>query len=163
MNSTELSQLSRSELKSIAQDKGIKVTGDRRSKAAYILAIETFQSEPTVIETLPAIPDPFEGATEVYQPIDLMEAAKMASTAPIAESIVQPTPLAIPPTTQHRQASIVMLAPLILLSVAVIAIRISISVLIPTIAAVGRLLVAVWRSIPRKIDTNSIPINYFPA
>ena len=49
--------------------------------------------------------------------------------------IVQPTPLAIPPTTQHRQASIVMLAPLILLTVAVIAIRIGIGALIPLIAA----------------------------
>ncbi|WP_373546104.1 hypothetical protein [Chamaesiphon sp.] len=35
--------------------------------------------------------------------------------------------------------------------------------LIPLIAAVGRVSVAVWRSIPRTIDTNSIPIGYFPA
>jgi hypothetical protein len=171
MNATELATLTIKELKSIAQDKGIEVTGDKRLKATYINAIsqglgsanETFQSEPAVIEiieTLPAIPDPFEDATEVYQQIDLMEAAKMAVSAPIAESIVQPTPLAIPPTPQYRGASIVMLAPLILLTVAVILIKIGIGVLIPLIGSLMRFMGSIWQSFTHTDrSTESIPID----
>jgi hypothetical protein len=157
MTSTELSQLTIKELKAIALENDIEVIGDKRLKATYILsiaqahplmAIETFQSEQTVIEIIemPAIPDPFESQFELAVDLPLMEATEMASTAPIAESIVQPTPLAIPPTTHHRGAAIVMLTPLILLTVAVITIGTSISALIPLIAAVWRLLVAVWGS-----------------
>jgi hypothetical protein len=173
MNATELATLSMSELKFFCSANSIEVTGDKRSKSTYILAIETFQSEQTVIETLPAIPDPFEpesidlplaeAAAEMAErsttPLDLyVDSAVTASTSPIAESIVQqPTP------KPQRQASIVALIPLILLSITVIAIRIGIGALLPLIAAVGQVSVSIWRSIPRTIDPNSIPLNYFPA
>jgi hypothetical protein len=49
------------------------------------------------------------------------------------------------PTPKHGSA-IVILAPLILLSVAIISVRIGIGALISLIAAVGRSLVAVWGS-----------------
>jgi hypothetical protein len=148
MNATELTTLSMSELKAICVSQSIEVVGDKRSKATYINAIETFQSQQTVIEIIemPAIPDPFENQLELAVDLPLMEATEMASTAPIAESIVQPTPLAISPTTHHRVAAIIIIAPLILLSLAIISVRIGIGALIPLIAAVGRSLVAVRRS-----------------
>jgi hypothetical protein len=151
MTSTELSQLTIKELKAIALENDIEVIGDKRLKATYILsiaqahplmAIETFQSQQTVIEiieTLPAIPDPFENQLEL---------------AIETESIDLP-PV---PTAQHHGASVVVLIPLILLSLAVISIRIGIGALIPLIAAVGRLLVSIGRSITgTDRGTDSIP------
>jgi hypothetical protein len=149
------------ELKSFCTANSIEVVGDKRAKSTYILAIETFQSEQTVIEIIemPAIPDPFESQFELAietEPVDL---------PPV-------------PTTQHHGAAnakratsaVVMLTPLILLSVALIAIRIGIGALIPLIAAVGRLLVSIGRSITgTDRGTDSIPIlrdfanDYFPA
>lgn len=163
MNATELATLSMSELKTFCTSNAIEVVGDKRLKATYINAIESFQSEQTVIEI------------EVDQSIDLplTEAAVMAerSTTPLdlylesdgSSSTPLPTDLPPVPTNQHRGAAIVMLAPLILLSVAVITIDTSINALILIIAAVGRLSVAVWRFIPLTIAPNSIPIDYFPA
>jgi hypothetical protein len=134
MNATELSQLTIKELRSIALENDIEVVGDKRSKATYINAIETFQSRQTVIEiieTLPTIPDPL--AERSTTPLDpYMEIDGSTSN--------------ITPTTQHRGALIVILAPLILLSLAIISVRIGIGALIPLIAAVGRSLVAVWGS-----------------
>jgi hypothetical protein len=145
MNATELTTLSMSELKAICVSQSIEVVGDKRSKATYINAIEIFQSEQTVIDL------PLMAGAEMAEDVT-------ASTPPICESIVQPTPLAILPTTHYRGAAIVMLTPLILLSVAVITIGTSISALIPLIAAVGRLLVSIGRSITgTDRGTDSIP------
>jgi hypothetical protein len=135
MNATELTTLSMSELKAICTSQSIEVVGNKRFKSTYILAIETFQSEQTVIE-MPAIPDPFENQLELAietEPVDL---------PPV-------------PTTQHRGAAIVVLIPLILLSVAVISVRIGIGALIPLIAAVGRSLVAVWEFSNREDEQAS--------
>jgi hypothetical protein len=162
MNSTDLSQLSMTELKAICASHAIEVIGDKRSKATYINAIETFQSQQIVreIETEQAIDLPLMEAAEMAErstsPLDLYMDSDGSSSTPL------PTDLPTAPNTKHG-ASIVVLIPLILLSVAIVAIRIGISALIPTIAAVGRLSVAVWRSISRMSDTNSIPIDYFPA
>lgn len=138
--------LSMSELKAVCVSQSIEVVGDKRSKVTYINAIETFQSEQTIIEIveMPAIPDPFESQLELAietEPVDL---------PPV-------------PTNQHRQASIVVLIPLILLSLAIISIRIGIGALILLIAAVGQLSVSVWGSILRTLGTKSISIDYFPA
>lgn len=147
MNATELTTLSMSELKAICVSQSIEVVGDKRSKATYINAIETFQSQQTVIEIIemPAIPDPFENQLELAiekEPVDL---------PPV-------------PTTQHCGASIVVLIPLILLSLAIISIRIGIGALIPLIAAVGRFTGGIWQSITHTDrGTDSIPIDYFPA
>jgi hypothetical protein len=183
MNATELVTLSMSELKAICVSHAIDVVGDKRSKATYINAIESFQSEQTVIEieTLPAIPDPFECATEVYQPIDLMEAAEMAechstllnlytaedvtaSTAPIAESIVQPISLAIPPTAQHRQASIVALVALLLFGTAFLVVRIGFTSLVWVIASLAPVMAGWWRylvqspTVTQAIDYEPLPV-----
>ena len=157
MNATELATLSMSELKFMcASHAAISVTGDRRAKLTYINAIETFQSQHTVteIDSLPAIPDV----------LSVIDRSDNATTLP------QPTPQ--PPTRTQRQAAIAMLAPLILLSVAVIAIRIGISALIPLIGSPMRFTGSIWQSIPRTnaqahplmvVDPSSIPIDYFPA
>ena len=44
MNAAELTKLTIKELKAIAQEKGIEVSGDKRSKATWVLAIELCQS-----------------------------------------------------------------------------------------------------------------------
>jgi hypothetical protein len=131
MNATELSQLTIKELRSIALENDIEVVGDKRSKTTYINAIETFQSQQTVIEiieTLPTIPDPLaERSTTPLDPYMEMDVTTI-------------------PTIQHRGAAIVVLIPLILLSLAITLVRIGIGTLSPLIAAVGRSLVAVRRS-----------------
>jgi hypothetical protein len=158
MNATELTTLSMSELKAICVSQSIEVVGDKRSKATWISAIETFQSQQTVIEiieTLPTIPDPL--AERSTTPLDpYMEIDGSTSN--------------ITPTPKQHGAAIVILAPLILLSLAIISVRIGIRALIPLIAAVGRLLVSIGRSITgTDRGTDSIPIlrnfanDYFPA
>jgi hypothetical protein len=102
-----------SELKAICTSPAIEVVGDKRSKATYINAIEIFQSEQTVLDL------PLMAGAEMAEDVT-------ASTPPICESIVQPTPPPLVPKTQHHGASIVVLIPLILLTVAVISIRIGI-------------------------------------
>ena len=135
MNATDLSQLSISELKSMCAANSLEVRGDRRSKSTWVLAVTQWQ-----IEVAPAVDVPD------YQPIE--SPFELVIKSELIERVSESLPVA---TTQQQQAlnqkhspSIVMLAPLILLSVAVIAIRIGISALIPTIAAVGRLLVSIW-------------------
>ena len=166
MNATELATLSMSELKFMcASHAAISVTGDRRAKLTYINAIETFQSQHTVteIDSLPAIPD-------VLSVIDRSDNTTTLPQPTAQPPAPQPTPQ--PPTPTQRQAAIVMLAPLILLSVAVIAIRIGISALIPLIGSLMRFTGSIWQSIPRTnaqahplmvVDPSSIPIDYFPA
>jgi hypothetical protein len=195
MNATELATLSMRELKSMCAANSLEVRGDRRSKAAYILAIESFQSQQTVIdiESLPAMPDPFEDSyefvmssetvnqSEVPDVLSVIDKSDNATTLPqptpqpLAPQLTpqpptpqQPTltPLAIQPTSQYRGASLVVLITLLLVTVAVISLRIGASVLILIIAAVGRLSVAVWQSsiTGNEIGTESIPKGFpFPA
>jgi hypothetical protein len=133
MTTTELATLSMSELKAICVSHEIEPVGDKRSKATWVLAMTQWQ-----IEVAPAVDVPAADVLD-YQPLDL----------PLDESIPVPAPQQ-PPTTQYRGASIVMLIPVILLSVAVIAIQIGTSALIPLIAAVGRLSVTLWRFSDRE-------------
>jgi hypothetical protein len=180
MNATEIATLSMSELRAFCTANSIEVTGDRRYRISYINAInaiaqahplrvvETFQSEQTVtdIESLPAMPDPFEVAID----LPLTEAAVMAERSTTSldlymESDGSPTPQ--PPTPQptapkpHRQASIVVLIPLILLSVAIISIRIGISTLIPIIGSLMRFTGEIWQSsiTGNAIGTESVEID----
>jgi hypothetical protein len=163
MNVTELATLSMSELKSFCTANSIEVVGDKRSKATYINAIESFQSLQIVTDF------------ETEQPIDLplMEAAETAerSTTPLDlymesdGSLSSPLPTDLPtaPNTKYG-AAIVLLIPLILLSVAVITIRIGITTLTSIIAAVGQFTISIWRSVTHTYrGTSSIPIDYFPA
>jgi hypothetical protein len=148
MNATDLSQLSMTELKAICASQSIEVVGDKRSKATYINAIETFQSLQTVIEI------------EIEQPLELppMEANQLPDVLPVIDNETT-SPL---PVNQQRGASIVMLVPLILLSVAVIAIRIGIGTLIPLIAPPIRFMVSLWQSITHT-DRGTESIDYFPT
>jgi hypothetical protein len=155
MNSTDLATLSMSQLKAFCLSHSLEPVGDKRLKATYILSIETFQSEQTVIEIIemPAMPDPFESES-----IDLpvMKAAVIAerSTTPLdlyIESDGSPTFTPQPTAPKpHLEASIVVLIPLILMSVAVISIFTSFRALIHLIEAVGQVSVSIWRSIPRS-------------
>jgi len=111
-----------------------------------------------------ATPDPFE----VDQSIDLplVEAAAVTASTSPTSPIVQP--LTLTPqqqlTTQHRRASIVVLIPLVLLTVAVISLKIGISALIPIIGSLIRFTGSIWQSVSdTDRGTESIPIKYPPA
>ena len=123
---TNLTQLSMSELKALCTSYAIEPVGDRRLKATWVNAIGLSAEESTVAIGL-ATPQP-------------------------------PTPLA----NSKRGASIVILMPLILLSVAIMAVQMSLRLVTPLIASVWRS-TATWRSIPRSIYTSSLPLDYFPA
>jgi hypothetical protein len=170
MNATELATLSMTELKSMCASHVIDVIGDKRSKATYISAIESFQSLQTVTDfaTEQSLAKPLRMRID----LPLTEAAEMAerSTTPlelymeIDGSTSTPLPTDLPTVpANHHGASIVVLIPLILLSVAVIAIRIGMGTLIPLIASLKRFTGSIWGSIPRLIDTSSILIDYFPS
>jgi hypothetical protein len=175
MNATELATLSMTELKSMCAANSLEVTGDKRSKSTYILAIETFQSKQTVIEiieTLPAIPDPFE--------LPVVEAVTASSHQAMGESIIaqgtecaNETPTNEPPTpTPQLSASIVVIVIATMLWAISIATVMGIRSITLLIAAVWRSTLALYRSIKvSAIDTRSIPIlilkgfanDYFPA
>jgi hypothetical protein len=165
MNATELATLSIKELKDICASHGIEVSGDKRSKAAYISAIEIFQSEQTVIETIemPAIPDPFE--------LPVVEAVTASSHQTMAESIAQvtgyanETPAIEPPTpTPQISASIVVLVIATMLWALSIVMVMGLRSITLIIVAVWRSTLALYRSIKvPAIDTRSIPIDYFPC
>jgi hypothetical protein len=169
MNATELATLSLKELKSICASHALEPVGDKRSKQTWISAIETFQSEQTVIEIIqmPAIPDPFENQLELAVDLPLVEGAVTACThRTMAESIVQGTGYAkeTPAPNQQRGASLVVLVIATLLCALLVVMVTGLRSLIPLIAAVGQVLGSIWRSIPRSsIGTNSIPLDYFPA
>jgi hypothetical protein len=173
MNSTDLSQLTIKELKSIASENDIKVTDDRRFKASWISAIEMWnQRSVAAFET----PDPFEVDQSIGLPQPLMEAAVMAersttvldlymesdgssSTSPTHHPpTLHPTPQ--PTTSQYREASIVVLIPLILLTVAVILIKIGITILIPLISSLIRFMGTLMKF--TNTDRGNEPIDYFP-
>jgi hypothetical protein len=172
MTATELVTRSMSELKAICVSQSIEVVGDKRSKATYINAIESFQSLQTVTEI------------ETEQPIDLplMEAAEMAerSTTPLdlyIESDGSPSaslPTDLSTATNYKQgASIVLIIPLILLSALFDLMATGFTSLVPLIESAGRLSVSIWRFVSgtsnaqahplMMVDTRSIPIDYFPA
>jgi hypothetical protein len=174
MNATEFATLSLKELKSICASHEIEPVGDKRSKQTWISAIETFQSEQTVIEIIemPTIPDPFENQLELAVDLPLVEGAVTACThRTMAESIVQgtgyaketPAPQPTAPN-QQRGASLVVLVIATLLCALLVVMVTGLRSLIPLIAAVGQVSGSIWRSIPRSsIGTNSIPLDYFPA
>ena len=184
MNATELATLSMTQLKALCVSHAIEVTGDKRLKATYINAIESFQSKQTVIEieTLPAIPDPFDDSYEFVISSETVSQSKVPDVSSIIDksdntaTLQQltdgiPIPQATPqqPTltpqqrriTQKHSASIVMIIPLVLLSLAIISIRIGISIIIPLIGSLINLMGLIWKSVPDSIATNSIPVDYF--
>ena len=150
---TDLTQLSMSDLKALCTSYAIEPVGDKRLKATWVNAIETFQSQQTVIEIvetpLPAIDLPLTESDDLYMESDGSAVSPLPS---------QPQPIA----NTKRGASIVILMPLILLSVAIMAVQMSLRLVTPLIASVWRS-TATWRSIPRSIYTSSLPLDYFPA
>jgi hypothetical protein len=93
MNSTKLATLTIKELKSIAQENGIEPIGDKRSKAIWISAIDTFQ---------------FELAIDLPLAEDVIAAS---AALPMAESICWEIGCAneTPAPNQQRGASLVIL------------------------------------------------------
>jgi hypothetical protein len=59
MTATELTALSMSELKSVCVDRAISVSGDKRAKTSYILAIVSFDRHQQELAIMP-ITDPFD-------------------------------------------------------------------------------------------------------
>jgi hypothetical protein len=165
MNSTELATLSMPELKSFCTANSIEVIGDKRFKSTYIPAIETFQSEQTVIEIIemPAIPNPFE--------LPLVEDVTACSHSPMADSIVKragyaneiPVPQPTAPTPQRGASLVILVIATMLWALSIVTVTGLRSITL-LIAAVWRLSLALHRSIKvPAIDTRSIPIEYFPT
>jgi hypothetical protein len=163
MNATELATLSIKELKSTAQAKGIDVVvGDKRSKATWILAIESWQIDRRGgrVEAAPAVDVP--DCQPIESPFELVIKSESLDS-PLGESVSAPTPQSTAPN-QQRGASIVVLVIATLLSALLIVMGMGLRSLTSGIAAVVRLSVAIWQSIPRSsLDPSSIPINYFLA
>ena len=156
MNSTDFSQLSMLQLKAFCATHAIDVTGDRRAKSTYILSIETFQSQQTVIEieieTLPAIPDPFENQFETDLAIDLPLTESADLYIESDGSAVSP-----PSTTQHRGASIVIVVIATMLWSLFLLIAEGLRLLTHLIAAVVRLSVTIWGFSNRE----DVPMSFF--
>lgn len=147
MNATELATLSLTELKSFCTANSIEVVGDKRSKATYISAIETFQAEQTLIE-IPAIPNPIEPETlsQLSNELPLMETIEMAETA-----------------TPSLSPALVVIIPLTLIFLAVMSVA-------KALIQIAKVQIPIWRSLFHQPINNSIPttlgcacaIDYFP-
>lgn len=141
MIATELASLSMSELRSMCAANSIEVTGDKRSKSTYINAIESFQSSQTVIET--TTPDPFEDGYEFVINPETVSQSVIPDVLPIidkSDNMTTPSPVF---TTQRGASIVVLVITTILLSLLLI-LEMGLRSLIPLIAAVVRLSVAIW-------------------
>ena len=127
-------------LKNDSRKRSIEVTRDRRAKLTFINAIEMWnQRSVATIET----PEPFDDSYEfvmssetafrsevpdvlsvIDKGDDTTTLQQLTNETPVAQQLPMPQPTTQPPTPQHRGASIMVLIPLILLTVAVILIKI---------------------------------------
>ncbi len=160
MTATELAHLSLSELKSICRDRAITVVGDRRLKATYINAIITLEQhhqEPVVPHTA-VIADPFDETIEL--PVTTLTKIEDDRHRPLKmpESTAPNNQLSHP----HRNASIVLLVPLIFALALFLAVKTTIISLAWSISRLAPLISGLWRSILeyRKPDRS---IDYFPS
>jgi hypothetical protein len=138
------SELSIKELKAIAQAKGIEVAGDKRSKATWVLALESAltQTSESIAEAIESSPTPEK----------VLNSKSVTSvTVPLRQA-----------DNQRRGASTVVLV-IVALLYALVIVGKGLRAFIPLIAALGQLSVVIWGSIPRTIDTRSIGIDYSPA
>lgn len=154
MNATELAKLTIKELKAIAIAKGIEVAGDKRSKATWVLAIETFQTEQPIIET---IESPFELANEsdsIDSPLPALEPNSQVSE-PNSQVSEQTAPI---PT---RGASTVAIVAVLIFGMAFLVVKTGFTAFAWVLTALSPLALGLWRYLvpdPKHQDS----IDYFP-
>jgi hypothetical protein len=159
------SELSIKELKAIAIAKGIEVIGDKRSKATWVLAIESWQIDRVEIETTPELNAPAVDVSD-YQPIEspiqtVIKSDSIASLHPALKPDTQslePNPqVSAQKAPPMREASTVALIAVLVFSVGLLIIKMgftSFGFLIP-------LALGLWRYLfpdPKHQDS----IDYFP-
>jgi hypothetical protein len=179
MTATELANLSMSELKSICVDRlggalrvrAISVIGDRRLKANYISAIEGSDRHQEEIAAMPTIviADPFDEPAELQISAPIPQGGGCANTigqnehCTIAKRDTKadvPSQLLSPHS--HRNASTVLLVPLILALALFLAVKTTITSLAWSFAHLAPFITRLWRSLLEywKPDRS---IDYFPS
>jgi hypothetical protein len=162
MNATELAKLTIKELKAISIAKGIEVIGDKRSKATWVLAIESWQIDRVEIETTPEINVPAVDVPD-YQPIEspfelAIESDSIASLHPALEPNSQVSEQTAPPM---RGASIVALVVVLAFGLAFLVIKTGFTAFVWVLTALSPLALGLWRYLfpdPKHQDS----IDYFP-
>ena len=168
MNATELTKLTIKELKAIAQAKGIEVSGDKRSKATWVLAVESWQIDRVEIGTTPEVN---VSAVDVpdYQPIDspfelVIKSDPIDSPPPALEPNTQslkPNPQVSEPKPKQRGASIVALVIVSAFGLAFLVLKMSFTSIVWVIAALVPIALGLWRHLfPASKHQDSI--DYFP-
>jgi hypothetical protein len=120
MNATKLATLSMSELKSICVDRAISVIGDKRLKASYINAVEGSDRHQEVSTPTAVSADPFDESVEISisAQIATPQNERCVTAAnhshPLAIEIESDVPSQLLSPHPHRNASIVLLVPLII-------------------------------------------------
>jgi hypothetical protein len=171
MNATELATLTIKELKAIAQAKSIEVAGDKRSKATWVLAIESWQIDRVEIETTPEVNAPAVDVPD-YQPIGspfelVIKFDPIDSPLPALEpntQVLKPNPQVSEQTvpSQQRGASTVALIVVLAFGVAFLVIKTGFTSISWAIAALMPIVLGLWRYLlpdPRVEKS----IDYFPS
>jgi hypothetical protein len=171
MNATELAKLTIKELKAIAIAKGIEVAGDKRSKATWVLAIESWQIDRVEIETTPEVNAPAVDGPDcppIDSPFELViKSDPIASPLPALEpntQILKPTPQVSEQTfpSQRRGASTVAIVAVLIFGVAFLVIKTGFTSISWAIAALMPIALGLWRYLlpdPRVEKS----IDYFPS
>jgi hypothetical protein len=174
------SELSIKELKAIAQEKGIEVAGDKRSKATWVLAIESWQIDRVEIETTPEVNVPAVDVPD-YQPIEspfelVIKSDPIDSPPPALEpntQVLKPNPQILEPNTQvseptaplplpMRGASTVALVVVLIFGMAFLVIKTGFTAFAWVLTALSPLALGLWRYLfpdPRVEKS----IDYFPS
>jgi phytoene dehydrogenase-like protein len=143
MNATELTKLTIKELKAIAQEKGIEVSGDKRSKATWVLALES------------ALTQTAESIAEAVEPSPTHEKVLNSKSAPTLSTHTQSP-------NQRVGASIVALVVVLAFSVGLLVIKAGLTSIAWAIAALMPIALGLWRYLlpdPRVEKS----IDYFPS
>ena len=166
MNATELlPELTIKELKAIAQEKGIEVAEDKRSKATWVLAIESWQIDRVEIETTPEVNVP--DCPPIDSPFELViKSDSIASLHPALEpntQVLKPTPQVSEQTAPlpMRGASTVALVVVLAFGMAFLVIKTGFTAFAWVLAALSPLALGLWRYLvpdPKHQDS----IDYFP-
>jgi hypothetical protein len=145
MNATELATLTIKELKAIAQEKGIEVIGDKRSKATWVLALGS------------ALTQTAESIVESVEPSPTTEKVLNSKSAPTLSTNTQNLEPNTQSPNQRMGASIVALVVVLAFSVGLLVIKAGFTAfgfLVP-------LALGLWRYLfpePKHQDS----IDYFP-
>ena len=163
MNATELAKLTIKELKAIAQEKGIEAIGDKRSKATWVLAIESWQIDRVEIETTPEVNVPDVDVPD-YQPIgspfgESIESDSIDSPLPTLEPNSQVSEQTAP--LPMRGASTVALVVVLAFGMAFLVIKTGFTAVAWVLTALSPLVLGLWQYLfpdPKHQDS----IDYFP-